>query len=156
MSMNSDRPKFVMAAASQRQIGFLFKFGGTLARYIGRALALGKPRDGRGSVMGGEAKKLPPCYGTSVAPAARLTDPGLTRADTGAGRVCNSTTRRPSSRRGRARDHSGRCSVAAIMHECGTGDWVAGGRWEGLHHAGSLGGCILYANLYRVFYLLQL
>lgn len=94
LSMNSDRPTFVMAAASPRQIGFLIRFGGTLARSIGRALALGKPRDGRGSVMGGEAKELPPCYGTSVAPAARLTDPGLTRADTGAGRVCISTTRR--------------------------------------------------------------
>lgn len=43
---------------------------------------------------GGEAKKSPPCYGISVAPAATLTDPGLTRADTGAGRVWHSTTRR--------------------------------------------------------------
>lgn len=61
-------------------------------RSIGRALALGKPRAERGS-DGGEAKNLPPYYGISVAPASTLTDPGLTRADTGAGRVCHSTTR---------------------------------------------------------------
>lgn len=65
---------FVMAAASLSQIVFfLFRLGGTPARSIGRALALGKPRVALGAIgYGGEAKKLPPYYGTSVAPAARL------------------------------------------------------------------------------------
>lgn len=48
-----------------------------------------------------------------------------------------------------AQDQSGRCSVAAFMHECGAGKWVTGGWWEGF--------CIMqeaweaaYTYLYRV------
>lgn len=87
---------------------------------------------------------MPPYYGTSVAPASTLTDPGLTRLTRARGACAIQ-------RRVFFPPWAGTRPLRPV--QCGSlharvRHWLLG--FFFLHHAGSLGGCILYANLYRV------